>query len=77
MLILLTVLCWTVTVDESARPLLHFLCGINAGVLASVLTQPADVVKTHMQLNPKKHAKVFETVQFVYEVRMVLSFYGK
>jgi len=29
----------------------RFLCGIGAGVLASLLTQPADVVKTRLQLS--------------------------
>lgn len=32
----------------------HFLCGLTAGCLASILTHPADVLKTHMQLNPIK-----------------------
>lgn len=30
----------------------HFICGINAGLLASLVTHPADVVKTRMQLEP-------------------------
>lgn len=30
----------------------HFSCGIGAGVLASLVTQPADVIKTRIQLNP-------------------------
>jgi len=29
----------------------HFLCGFVSGILASVLTQPADVIKTKMQLD--------------------------
>jgi len=29
-----------------------FLCGVGAGVLASIVTQPADVVKTKLQLVP-------------------------
>jgi len=33
---------------------LHFLCGITAGCLASVITHPADVIKTKMQLSPRK-----------------------
>ncbi|XP_033744069.1 LOW QUALITY PROTEIN: mitochondrial glycine transporter B-like [Pecten maximus] len=55
------------TADESKRPALHFICGLNAGMLASLVTQPADVVKTLMQLDPKKHAKVFETSRYVFE----------
>jgi len=30
----------------------HFSCGISAGLLASLVTHPADVVKTRMQLEP-------------------------
>jgi len=30
----------------------HFTCGISAGLLASLVTHPADVVKTRMQLEP-------------------------
>jgi len=39
-----------VTGDSS----LHFLCGITAGCLASLITHPADVVKTQMQLSQAK-----------------------
>lgn len=31
-------------------PIHNFVCGIFAGVLASVTTQPADVIKTHQQV---------------------------
>uniref|UniRef100_A0A8C7YER6 Solute carrier family 25 member 38 n=1 Tax=Oryzias sinensis TaxID=183150 RepID=A0A8C7YER6_9TELE len=34
-----------------SAPLANFSCGILAGVLASLITQPADVVKTHVQVN--------------------------
>jgi len=30
----------------------HFCCGIGAGVLGSLVTQPADVIKTRLQLTP-------------------------
>jgi len=33
---------------------LHFLCGITAGCLASMITHPADVIKTQMQLSSTK-----------------------
>jgi solute carrier family 25, member 38 len=32
------------------REAVHFVCGLLAGALASLVTQPADVVKTRMQL---------------------------
>jgi len=33
----------------------NFVCGLCAGVLACAITQPADVVKTHMQLNRTRY----------------------
>ncbi|CAH6777555.1 mitochondrial glycine transporter [Phodopus roborovskii] len=39
-------------VGAALMPLVNFSCGIFAGVLASLVTQPADVIKTHMQLSP-------------------------
>lgn len=56
-------------------PTLHFLCGLWAGALASVVTQPPDVLKTHMQLNPQKHRKVTTTFLFVYRKNGVKGFF--
>ncbi|XP_059900244.1 mitochondrial glycine transporter A-like [Gadus macrocephalus] len=36
--------------SSSYGPPAHFLCGVGAGVLASLITQPADVVKTNVQV---------------------------
>ncbi|XP_073995790.1 mitochondrial glycine transporter-like isoform X2 [Rhodnius prolixus] len=36
----------------------HFSCGVLAGILASAITQPADVVKTKMQLYPDKYPDI-------------------
>ena len=36
--------------------------------MAASLTQPADVVKTHMQLYPKKHSTTITTVQYIVKV---------
>ncbi|KAJ3600730.1 hypothetical protein NHX12_031707 [Muraenolepis orangiensis] len=36
--------------SSSYGPLANFLCGVVAGVVASLVTQPADVVKTHVQV---------------------------
>ncbi|XP_029796389.1 mitochondrial glycine transporter isoform X1 [Suricata suricatta] len=38
--------------DAGLIPAVNFGCGLFAGVLASLVTQPADVIKTHMQLSP-------------------------
>merc|ERR1712106_910361 len=37
---------------------LHFLCGISAGCLASMITHPADVIKTQMQLSADDHMDI-------------------
>ncbi|KAH9366764.1 hypothetical protein HPB48_012451 [Haemaphysalis longicornis] len=43
----------------------NFTCGLVAGLLASVVTQPADVIKTHMQLSPAKFSSILATVLLV------------
>ena len=53
---------------ELNGPLIHFSCGILAGCLASMVTQPADVIKTHMQLYPDKFKSVRCVIRHVYEV---------
>lgn len=36
---------------NSMRPLVHFLSGINAGIFASIMTHPFDMIKTQIQLS--------------------------
>uniref|UniRef100_A0A224XTY8 Mitochondrial glycine transporter n=1 Tax=Panstrongylus lignarius TaxID=156445 RepID=A0A224XTY8_9HEMI len=40
----------------------HFSCGVLAGILSSAITQPADVVKTKMQLYPDKYPDIQSVV---------------
>lgn len=54
-------------VPDSGLPMFHFTCGVTAGMMASMITQPADVVKTHMQLYPKKYKTIRNAVVFVYQ----------
>ncbi|RZC32637.1 Mito carr domain containing protein [Asbolus verrucosus] len=44
----------------------HFTCGVTAGILASVVTQPADVLKTKMQLYPNKFNGVWSVAVYVH-----------
>lgn len=53
--------------SDSQSPAVFFSCGLFAGFLASVVTQPADVVKTHMQLYPDRFNKVHRVILHVYE----------
>ncbi|KAM6972297.1 mitochondrial glycine transporter B-like [Aplochiton taeniatus] len=46
-------------------PLVNFGCGVVAGVLASLVTQPADVVKTHIQVSPA-HWSTRDAVRYIY-----------
>ncbi|XP_017777288.1 PREDICTED: solute carrier family 25 member 38-A-like isoform X1 [Nicrophorus vespilloides] len=45
---------------------MHFTCGITAGILASVVTQPADVLKTKMQLYPNKFNGIWSVMVYVH-----------
>lgn len=51
--------------EDPNAPMLHFMSGVLAGCMASVVTQPADVVKTHMQLYPDKYKRVSYVVTYV------------
>ena len=43
----------------------HFMCGFAAGILASLVTQPADVIKTSMQLDQGNRG-LTRTVKMIY-----------
>ncbi|GAB1868584.1 Mitochondrial glycine transporter [Camponotus japonicus] len=53
----------------------HFGCGILAGVLASVVTQPPDVVKTKMQLYPNEFNGIYHATFLVYKKYGVLGYF--
>ena len=55
----------TVTGEQQLPSSYNFPCGVVAGVLASVTTQPADVVKTRMQLQPQAYPSVVSTIAVV------------
>lgn len=52
--------------DETIHPQLYFVCGLAAGSIAAVVTQPADVIKTHMQTDSKKYKRIMSTVLQIY-----------
>lgn len=52
----------------------HFSCGVTAGILASMVTHPADVIKTRMQLDPIKNHSVRATVVRVFRDTGVRGF---
>ncbi|KAG2463524.1 S238A protein, partial [Polypterus senegalus] len=59
--------CIPEVLSSSYTPLLNFSCGVFAGVLASVLTQPADVIKTQVQVSPGKFRQTGEVVSFIFQ----------
>lgn len=52
-----------------------FVNGIVAGFLASLVTQPADVVKTNMQLYPKKYGRLKPVVLHIYNQSGLVGFW--
>ncbi|XP_026215275.1 mitochondrial glycine transporter B-like isoform X2 [Anabas testudineus] len=52
--------------SSAYAPLVNFSCGVVAGVMASLVTQPADVVKTHIQVNPS-HWSTSDAIRYVYK----------
>ena len=44
----------------------HFACGLVAGLLASLVTHPADVIKTQMQLYPSSYRSTRHCMQITY-----------
>ncbi|XP_061536609.1 mitochondrial glycine transporter B-like isoform X1 [Phycodurus eques] len=55
-------------------PLVNFSCGVVAGVMASLVTQPADVVKTHIQVSPS-HWSTTDAIRYVYEKHGLSGFF--
>lgn len=50
-------------------------CGIFAGILASAITHPADVVKTKMQLYPHEFNSAYNGFIFIYEKNGLKGFF--
>ncbi|KAJ3614715.1 hypothetical protein NHX12_018286 [Muraenolepis orangiensis] len=57
-------------------PLVNFGCGVLAGVLASLVTQPADVVKTHIQVSASPFS-TSQAIRYVYTVRALSHCFAK
>ncbi|CAB3224372.1 unnamed protein product [Arctia plantaginis] len=51
----------------SAASMVHFSCGIVAGIAASLATNPADVLKTNMQLYPDKFPNAYNAAVYVHQ----------
>nr|Q6DE75.1 RecName: Full=Mitochondrial glycine transporter; AltName: Full=Solute carrier family 25 member 38 [Xenopus laevis]AAH77266.1 MGC80014 protein [synthetic construct] len=62
-------------IDPLFSPVLNFSCGIVAGILASVATQPADVIKTHMQLANEKYHWTGKVALNIYRTQGLTGFF--
>ena len=51
-----------VTGEEPPPPMYNFPCGMVSGVLASIITQPFDVIKTRMQVKPQTYPTLRDTL---------------
>ncbi|XP_068607417.1 mitochondrial glycine transporter B [Brachionichthys hirsutus] len=60
--------------SSSCAPLVNFSCGMVAGIMASLVTQPADVVKTHIQISPSQRSTT-ETIRHVYQINGIGGFF--
>ncbi|KAM9324730.1 mitochondrial glycine transporter [Gastrophryne carolinensis] len=63
-------------IDSMFTPLMNFVCGIIAGILASMTTQPADVVKTHMQLSPDRYRWTGQAAFYIYQNYGLIGFFN-
>ncbi|XP_036406577.1 mitochondrial glycine transporter B isoform X2 [Megalops cyprinoides] len=61
--------------SSAYTPLVNFSCGVLAGVLASLVTQPADVVKTHVQVSPQLYKRTGDAVRFIYTEQGLKGFF--
>ncbi|KAH0627217.1 hypothetical protein JD844_002706 [Phrynosoma platyrhinos] len=52
--------------DPALIPLVNFGCGTIAGILASLATQPADVIKTHVQLSSQKYLRTGQAIALIF-----------
>nr|XP_020516828.1 mitochondrial glycine transporter B-like isoform X1 [Labrus bergylta] len=59
--------------SSAYAPLVNFGCGMVAGVMASLVTQPADVVKTHIQISPS-HWSMADAIRYIYKENGVAGF---
>lgn len=61
---------------HSSTPFSVFFCGLNAGLLASFITHPADVIKTKMQLYPKSSKSFTSTTLSIFKEKGVQGFFS-
>lgn len=61
-------------IDKSSVTI-NFSCGILAGLMASMVTQPADVIKTKMQLYPNEFNGIYHATLFIYKKYGIFGYF--
>ncbi|CAG2174228.1 unnamed protein product [Oppiella nova] len=61
--------------NTSISPILTFTIGLNAGLMASIVTHPMDVVKTRMQLYPKEFSSLISTLALIMKEKGVKGYF--
>ncbi|XP_046745200.1 mitochondrial glycine transporter-like isoform X2 [Diprion similis] len=61
--------------NSSRTTSIHFACGLFAGLLASCVTQPADVIKTRMQIYPQEFKTLYTSLVSVYNEHGILGYF--
>jgi len=52
----------------------HFSCGVMAGFLASLVTQPADVIKTRLQISTQTNKNIAGVIRQIYSQQGMAGF---
>ncbi|KAL4717990.1 hypothetical protein ACJJTC_013030 [Scirpophaga incertulas] len=60
---------------STTASVVHFSCGIIAGIAASLVTNPADVLKTNMQLYPDKFPNAFSAALYIHQTYGVRGYF--
>nr|XP_020670226.1 solute carrier family 25 member 38 [Pogona vitticeps] len=62
-------------IDPALEPLVNFGCGTIAGILASLATQPADVVKTYLQVSSEKYLGTSQATALIFRDYGLVGFF--
>ncbi|XP_039753840.1 mitochondrial glycine transporter B-like isoform X1 [Pararge aegeria] len=61
--------------SPATASIVNFSCGIVAGIAASLATNPADVLKTNMQLYPDKFPNAFSAAVYVHQTYGIKGYF--
>lgn len=63
--------------DYTNRQSIYFAyCALVSSILACVITQPSDVIRSYVQLRPDLYKKFFYTTKFIYGKYGIMGFFA-